>query len=431
MRPRNFGIRKICSCGRSNWSRCPHSWYFSYKPTGGPRHRFSLDEEFQRHIDNRGDAEKLATDLRAAINAGTFRRADQRPVPAVGGITLALFAQTYLERVSKPGKVSWVNDAGMLARLVAHKAIDGRRLGDWPLTAITEDAIEAFYNSLELLAASTRNSMCRSSRRRFAGPRRRATSRSPISDDSSLKRTTIAQRRRRVSPDEEKALIEAARESVLGGLRLQWLIIAAIETGCRVGELLALQWADVDLTKHTLLVRAVERGAKKTGRSRRLPMSARLQAVLAMATDPAGRTHPVSDYIFGQFGQRVRDIKKAWETCVVRAHSHAPVWTTGNKLSAESREALHAIDLHFHDLRHEAGCRWLEAGWPIHHVQEMLGHANLSQTSTYLHATELGLHESMARFDTSRGQSVAKRASIDRPTHGHAPATEARKDQLH
>ena len=129
-----------------------------------------------RRYDNRGDAEKLATDLRAAINAGTFRRADQRPVPAVGGITLALFAQTYLERVSKPGKVSWVNDAGMLARLVAHKAIDGRRLGDWPLTAITEDAIEAFYNSLELLAASTRNSMCRSSRRRFAGPRRRATS---------------------------------------------------------------------------------------------------------------------------------------------------------------------------------------------------------------------------------------------------------------
>ena len=81
------------------------------------------------------------------------------------------------------------------------------------------------------------------------------------------------------------------------------------------------------------------------------------------------------------------------------------------KLSAVSREPLRVIDLHFHDLRHEAGCRWLEAGWPIHHVQEMLGHANLSQTSTYLHATELGLHESMARFDTSRGQSVAKRAS--------------------
>jgi integrase len=47
------------------------------------------------------------------------------------------------------------------------------------------------------------------------------------------------------------------------------------------------------------------------------------------------------------------------------------------------REVTRAINLHFHDLRHEAGCRWLEAGWPIHYVQEMLGHTNLSQTSTY------------------------------------------------
>jgi hypothetical protein len=31
-------------------------------------------------------------------------------------------------------------------------------------------------------------------------------------------------------------------------------------------------------------------------------------------------------------------------------------------LSKESRAALRAIDLHFHDFRHEAGSRWLEAG---------------------------------------------------------------------
>ena len=46
-----------------------------------------------------------------------------------------------------------------------------------------------------------------------------------------------------------------------------------------------------------------------------------------------------------------------------------------------------AINLHFHDLRHEGGSRLLEAGWPVHHVQHMLGHAALQQTSTYLNAT--------------------------------------------
>jgi integrase len=45
----------------------------------------------------------------------------------------------------------------------------------------------------------------------------------------------------------------------VAGIRLQWLIIAAIETGCRAGELLALQWGDVSMDRRTVLIRAVER----------------------------------------------------------------------------------------------------------------------------------------------------------------------------
>jgi site-specific recombinase XerC len=60
---------------------------------------------------------------------------------------------------------------------------------------------------------------------------------------------------------------------------------------------------------------------------------------------------------------------------------------------------LHAIDLHFHDLRHEAGLRFIDAGWPIHHVQEMLGHKNICQTGTYLNVTRIGLQESMRKYD--------------------------------
>jgi integrase len=85
---------------------------------------------------------------------------------------------------------------------------------------------------------------------------------------------------------------------------------------------------------------------------------------------------------------------------VLKAHGHVPQWTKTNKaLTAASRATLEAIDLHFHDLRHEGGSRLLEAGWPLHHVQHMLGHANVSQTSTYLNATRVGLHESMRRFE--------------------------------
>jgi integrase len=189
--------------------------------------------------------------------------------------------------------------------------------------------------------------------------------------------------------------------------------MAALETGARVGELLAIRWSDVNWEKGLLLIRAVEEGAKKTGRSRELPISSRLAAVLEMAKlDPTGREYPPTAYVFGALGKRLKSVKKAWETAVLKAHGYEPEWIRGG-LSDESRTRLAAIDLHFHDLRHEAGCRWLEAGWPIHHVQEMLGHTNLSQTSTYLHANEMGLQESMRRFDASRCTPVANERVIE------------------
>jgi site-specific recombinase XerD len=43
----------------------------------------------------------------------------------------------------------------------------------------------------------------------------------------------------------------------------------------------------------------------------------------------------------------------------------------------------------------------LEAGWPLHHVKEMLGHADLSTTDTYLNATKMGLKD-MRRFEEMR-----------------------------
>jgi hypothetical protein len=58
---------------------------------------------------------------------------------------------------------------------------------------------------------------------------------------------------------------------------------------------------------------------------------------------------------------------------VLKAHGHEPKWiwsthrrnskiTRGGTLDAESRARYRSIDLHFHDIRHEAGSRLLEAG---------------------------------------------------------------------
>ena len=88
---------------------------------------------------------------------------------------------------------------------------------------------------------------------------------------------------------------------------------------------------------------------------------------------------------------------------MLRAHGVEPVWKGGHgKLTKECRAALRTIDLHVHDLRHEAGSRWLEGGMPIHHVKELLGHANIKTADTYLNATRIGPQESMRKYEEFR-----------------------------
>jgi integrase len=159
----------------------------------------------------------------------------------------------------------------------------------------------------------------------------------------------------------------------------------------------------------------------KTSTERVLPISGRLAGVLEMAQAALAASLPdmpnereraayvARCFVFGDdIGQHVKCIRKTWDTAVLKAHGHKPVWVGSNTLSAESRAALRDIDLHFHDLQHEAGSRLHEAGWPLHHVQHMLGHKSLEQTTTYLNVTLTGLEESMRRFD----ESVARCAPI-------------------
>lgn len=157
--------------------------------------------------------------------------------------------------------------------------------------------------------------------------------------------------------------------------------------------------ADVNLAGREIRIRASN---AKDHEHRHIPISARLLAVLRMAQhDPSGHPFGNTAFVFGdEVGGRVTSPKKAWETAVLKAHGHAPRWTKGsNSLAAESQAAYRSIDLRFHDLRHEAGSRWLEAGMPLHHVKELLGHANISTTDTYLNAGRVHLHESMLRLE--------------------------------
>ena len=63
---------------------------------------------------------------------------------------------------------------------------------------------------------------------------------------------------------------------------------------------------------------------------------------------------------------------------------------------------LAEIDLHWHDLRHEAACRWLSRGLDLRAIQLLLGHADLKTTQRYLNVTDEELRKTMQQKLWSR-----------------------------
>ena len=219
----------------------------------------------------------------------------------------------------------------------------------------------------------------------------------PPAAGSDLKREKIAKRDRRLVPDEERRLLAQA------GPRLYRLIVAALETGCRLGELLLLRWEDVDLPGGELRVRAVNAKQRKL---RAYPD--RCQAARGAGHGTRRSRRPAVRfeglYVFGdEVGRRLKSQQKAWETAVLKAHGLTPTCVRGG-LAPASRDGYRTIDLHFLDLRHEAGSRWLEQGLPLHHVKELLGHASISTTDTYLNASRIHLRKSILEME-KRGKS--------------------------
>ena len=87
---------------------------------------------------------------------------------------------------------------------------------------------------------------------------------------------------------------------------------------------------------------------------------------------------------------------------------------TGTTTGGRS-DAYRAIDLRFHDLRHEAGSRWLEAGMPLHHVKELLDHASIATTDTYLNAARMPAKRKRTRSPRTRTQKRPELRLIEDP----------------
>ncbi len=133
------------------------------------------------------------------------------------------------------------------------------------------------------------------------------------------------------------------------------IVITALNTGMRKGEILSLRWDNIDLIHGFILL-----DITKNGDRREIPLNDTLKNLFnGMASRFKG------GYVFCDAeGKPYQDVKRSFNTAVRKA---------GIK------------DFHFHDLRHTFASHLVMAGVDITTVKELLGHKTLSMTLRYTH----------------------------------------------
>lgn len=390
------GLKKRCDCARRTWETCAHPWFFTFQWKGHVE-RGSLG------VPTREAAVKKLDEIKVAIRNGTYVKPNTKkaePPPAVERPTFAVVAAQYAERHVKARLVSasTENHNYLMSFLAGVTVPPGVPFPEKPFHLITLDDLEIALTAKRTPTVKTYSKGEKTWTRTVGGPTAARNLRNHLCGlwnwavakgyadatpfnrggrvPDELKKAPEPPRDRRLVGDEEKRLLNEA------GPHLKDCIVAALESGMRKGEILSLRWKQVRWLQNEI---ALEWQNTKTRRARQIPISPTLREVLVRRQKALLKTLPESSttsdaerladlHVFGnEIGARIKtDVKTAWQGACVRAKIE---------------------DLHFHDLRHDAGSRKLEAGWPLHAVSRWLGHTKLTTTDTYLNATTQLLHE--------------------------------------
>jgi len=169
-------------------------------------------------------------------------------------------------------------------------------------------------------------------------------------------------RNRRLMDNEEERLLTACDEysnPILG-----WVVRIALYTAMRSGEIFSLTEANVDLAKKVVIIHDT-----KNKDSRTIPLINKAQAVFEDVLKNAMRS-PDTDLLF--YGEPSR------KDGVRRGYAIEKCW----------RQALERAEIEgfrFHDLRHEATSRFVEAGLSDQQVASITGHKSMQMLRRYTH----------------------------------------------
>jgi len=171
-----------------------------------------------------------------------------------------------------------------------------------------------------------------------------------------------------LSDEEMQPLLDACENST--DPRLYPLVVLAISTGARQGELLALRWKDLDFGRGVAVLHDT-----KNNERRAIPIEGLAREVL----EERGRIRRFdTDLIFANDSGKAHFPKKPW----------------GQALQDAEIE-----DFHFHDLRHTAASYLVMSGATLAEIAEVLGHKTLEMVKRYAHLTEQHTSKVVARMN--------------------------------
>jgi len=136
--------------------------------------------------------------------------------------------------------------------------------------------------------------------------------------------------------------------------KLKAIVLFAINTGFRKGEIQNLQWQDVNYEQGYINIRD-----SKSGEGRKVPINQTVKKVLL-----SERKHPKSPYVFCGEDGLPYNFRKSFETAIKKSD---------------------ILNFRFHDLRHTFASHLVMAGVDLNTVRELLGHKNIEMTLRYSH----------------------------------------------
>jgi integrase len=191
---------------------------------------------------------------------------------------------------------------------------------------------------------------------------------------------------------EYQAMFRALREE------LRPVLAFAYYTGCRRGEILSLQWPQVDLMEKAV---RLEVGTTKNNEARIIPLAPELLDLLTLQKTRRDQYWPDTPWVFYRYadGRQIGDFREAWK----RACRSSGLWQGDEKTGRPTRL--------FHDLRRTGVRNLVRSGAPERVAMAISGHKTRAVFDRYNIVSGRDLQiaaEGLSRYLSAKNQPVVE-----------------------